>query len=602
MANYGAWEEVPGDGWEDVPVAAAAPAEIQPVRVEGPTLPQRVSAGVQKFDTLRRGLDGLLRTVPVVSEANRDVQLVQSLNKMRDKGAATIDKASERLPSSPRLLPEIQTWDPAYRALQANSDPRSLVGTVAKTAADPWTYVGGAAMKGLAPFAAPAAAMVGKVAGSVGKLPIPFTGANLGEIWNAGKNLRPVQAELAKIAGMPSEAALNKGINKGKSVVAKAGKTMVDEVKTGAKAAQDEALNSFTENRRIIEKRLQDVTRTEASDYKEAIKKTFQRVTKTYGEGINAAEAELAKSGTKLSRQEYAEQVIGRTLEDAEARGILADDPVLTGLRKLQNKLLKGTEDVVEESPIISASGAPITKVVTPAQENLSIQEMKNIKNEIYKELSGGIRSGTAAVSDTEDQVANIFLRNHGEYLGPKSEALAVLNKEAAPMYEARRWAYKNFRPYRAMEIDKGAKILGKVASGGKVNPDGVGFLKVLEKGSGRFQGTGTFTTKSSAIGKEIQLSSKTYDEARQRLIDAVDFRIAEIRNSINADVATIGSAGEDAVSALQRARSREVELTDMKKNLEDLRRIKIGLIGLAAGSTVFGKKALTVAKAVIAH
>jgi len=610
------WEDVPAgstDEWEDVSSGVAVPTEIKPVRVEGP----KASA---QMDTMLSSLNPRNPFDAIVLANSGDFRTAQNISENRARGAAAVDKATAKLPNSPKILPEIATWDPAYRALQANSDPRSIANFVGKTAADPYTYMLAKPLGGLAENAGSILKAGGRMLGNaaeaagnvVGKIPVPFSGANLGEIWNAGKNLKSVQKELARIAGLPSESALAKGTAKGVKAVKTAGKSLTEADAAQAKALRsgasdlkspkptpDAGLNALKEKRRIIETRLKDVTRAEASDYKEAIKKTFANVTKTYGEGIEAAEADLAKRGVKLSRKEYAEKVIGRTLEEAEARGISSDDPVLTTLRKLQNKLLAGTEDEVVQSPILTASGQPITKVVTPAQENLTIQEMKNLKNGIYGELSGGVRGGTAAVSDAEDQVANMFLRNHGEYLGPKSPALQALNKEAAPMFEARRWAYKNFRPYRPMEIEKGAKILEKIASGGKVNPDDVGFLRVLEKGSGRFQGTGTYTTKSTALGKEIELTAKTYSEARQRLIDAADFRIAEIEKSINADVATLKSAGEDSLEALRQMKSKEVELLDMKKRLEDLRKVKLTLIGLAAGTTVFGKKALSVAKAV---
>src|SRR3990167_7246378 len=316
-------------------------------------------------------------------------------------------------------------------------------------------------------------------------------------IKNSSGNIKSVESEIANLSKLPSESAINTGTKQGLKALKDARTSLIGQETLSSKKAVDSLTNEFKQQNASIQNRLKQATTIETSDYKGAIKSTFGNVNKKYGEGISSAEDAMIARGDSISKEEYVERVINKTIQDAQARGIPDDDMALKQINSLSEKLKEGVS----------------------AQETLGINEAKNIKNEIYSKLSGGVKRGSSPLSENHDQISNMFIRNHAELLGEKSPELSKLNTEVAPMYEARRWAYSKFKPYRPMEIEKGASILEKIATGGKVNADDVNYLRTLEQGSGRFQGTGALRKASSEIGKDISLSSKTFNESKQRLI-----------------------------------------------------------------------------------
>lgn len=391
----------------------------------------------------------------------------------------------------------------------------------------------------------------------------------ISNVINSGKNIKRTEEELIALSKLPSESAINKGTAQAKRVLKQVETSLVGQETEASKQAVASLTDEFKRDYAYIQNRLKQASTIETSDYKGAIKNTFNKVNDTYGKGIDAAENAMIQRGDSLSKAEYIDSVANKTLQDAQARGIPENDPSLKPIKDLIAKLETGVD----------------------AQETLGINEAKNVKNGIYGALSGGVKRGVSPISESSDQVANIFLRNHAELLGQKSPELAILNKEAAPMYEARRWAYSKFKPYRPMEIEKGANILEKVATGGKINADDVNYLRTLEQGSGRFQGTGNLRGNTSKIGEELKISEKTFNESKQRLIDASDYRIKQIEDSIKADKAKIGSGAQEQLALTREASTKEVELKFKMKELEKLRAIKWALISMAGGTALFGGK-----------
>ena len=158
----------------------------------------------------------------------------------------------------------------------------------------------------------------------------------------------------------------------------------------------------------------------------------------------------------------------------------------------------------------------------------LNLTELRNFKNKIYDTLSSGVKSGNK-YSGIDDQVANVFLRNHGSFIGELSPELKQLNVEFAPMANARAWAMKTFKPYNVNDIQRGANVLENIATGKNPNQTNINYLKQLEEGSGSFQGAGDLTGRTGAIGKGIKDLKQSFDLAKKNLVDSTDYRLHQL-------------------------------------------------------------------------
>jgi hypothetical protein len=238
------------------------------------------------------------------------------------------------------------------------------------------------------------------------------------------------------------------------------------------------------------------------------LKTLFKNTTNTYGKGLKIAEDALAKKGTQLSSKQYLEKVINTTLLEAKNRAI----PETT----------KTMELLLDTSK----------RLANLADTNIPIEELKVFKNKIYETLSASAKSGSK-FSGIDDQVASMFLRNHGSFIGEFSPELAKLNKEFAPLANASNWAKKNFKPYNPAEIQKGANILTQISKGKVPNETVLNYLKVLEEGSGSFKGAGKLTGKTLETGKNIKAVKESFEIAKNNLITSADFQINKLKSEI---------------------------------------------------------------------
>ena len=207
---------------------------------------------------------------------------------------------------------------------------------------------------------------------------------------------------------------------------------------------------------------------------------------------------------------------------------------------------------------------------------NLSLKDIKIIKNKIFDKVSVGAKTGSKYY-EIDDQAVNIFLKNHGEYIGDISPELKQLNSEFAPMANARAWAMKTFRPYNELEIQKGADILERLAKNQVPNQTDLNYLKVLAEGSGRFKGANELRGITTETGKKLLLQKEEFDLARKNLIDATNYRINQLQNQ------------------MAELRARKIDLTMQREQFQNLIKLRNKIIVatvLVIGAETIYKKA----------
>lgn len=313
-------------------------------------------------------------------------------------------------------------------------------------------------------------------------------------VLSAGKNLKRVQSEIAKIAGLSPET----------KIVANEAKELV---RYNKKLSLSELTDNFSKTNKTLNEQLKNETTLQSSANKEKLTSVFKNMSKTYRKGIDQAEDSLIAQGKSVTDKDYVTKVVDKTMQELKDRFIPEDSPAFQTLKEMQTSLKY-----------------PIDRKV----EQMSLSDVKNLKNQIYDTLSSGEQSGTK-YSGIDGQVANIFLKNHGNFIGELSPELKQLNAEFAPMANARNWAMKNFRPYNVNEIQKGANVLENIATGKTPNQTNINYLKQLEEGSGSFTGAGELKGKTVTIGKNIKNIKETFDLAKKNLIDSTDYKIHQL-------------------------------------------------------------------------
>lgn len=356
--------------------------------------------------------------------------------------------------------------------------------------------------------------VLGGVTGAIsGGIKSGFSGPK--QILNAGKNIKNVETELQQ---QPF-----KKLNIQSSI---------RDVRVASKADLGTMTQVFKNTNMELGRTLAEESQLQSSTVKNNLRSLFREVSKTYGQELDKAENQLIERGIKISPKEYYGSVIEKTIKEAEERGIPED---LSSIKTLTDWGKKINE----------------TK-----GKSLTLDVLKNIKNSVYNGISSGVRTGNQ-YGGAEDQFANLFLRNHGEYMSNLSPELSQLNKEFSPMANARNWASKTFRPYNNAEIQRGANLLSKIAKGEVPDKTALNYLKTLSDGSGRFKGAGDLQGKTTEIGASIRDLKKNFDLARYNLISATDLKVDTLQKEM---------------AGLQ---GRGIELSQQLDKLKDLKRVR---------------------------
>lgn len=286
----------------------------------------------------------------------------------------------------------------------------------------------------------------------------------------------------------------------------------IRDVRASSKETSADMIKSFKEANQTIQRNLAREAQLQSESTKGPLRELFKNVSKTYGEGLSKAEDTLEKSGTTLKSSGYL-KVLDDTLEEFRFKGIPEENPVFDLLLKYQKQLLD----------FLNKNGR---------DAEISLRELKTIRQGVYDTLSSSVKTGTK-YAEIDDHAANIFLKNYGEFMGKLSPELSKLNKEFAPMANARGWAMRNFRPYNTQEVQRGANVLERIAKSDVPNKTDLNYLKVLEEGSGRFSGAGKLTGKTLEIGKETKGIKESFDVAKYNLLKSTDLKIYNLRTEL---------------------------------------------------------------------
>lgn len=346
-----------------------------------------------------------------------------------------------------------------------NTLPMNVGGSMVDTALNPLQAASTAA---IGKYAEPVMSGIGKGAGFVGKgiSESPFGKAvggawnKTGEIFGSGKNLKNVEGQLGNLENRTQELGRAKD-------VAQAG--------------------------------LEDSATTASQTAKDRMKRMVNTNAPIYGQEVDKIEQGMVDSGAKLSKSGYLENVVNKTLKDAEDMGLPQDHPTLNKIRDIGQQLQPG------ESDSFSGYQRLTSPELVPEEtaDNVGIKELINHKNSVYKKITAGARSG-AKPYQPEDDAGALFQENHANYLSSQSEDLANLNKEYAPYAQAKKFGYKTFKPGAGEETQKGADVLKKIASG-NYKEDDLNYLTKLEQGSGRFEGTGNLRGQTTSYANQIR-------------------------------------------------------------------------------------------------
>lgn len=318
--------------------------------------------------------------------------------------------------------------------------------------------------------------------------------------------------------------------------------TVITDVRNANKGQISEMTKSFQNAGAELGKALSSESQMQSVVVKNDLKTLFSNMTKTYGDGLAKVENVLVQNGTTISSKNYLNKVLKNTLSEIAQRAVPEENSLVKFLIKTKDNLTK----------------LPDTKI--------SINELQKFKNTVIESVSAGVKTGTKYISDIDDQVASIFLKNHGQFFGNLSPELSRLNKSFATMANARTWAIRTFRPFNEAEIQRGANVLMKIAKGEMPDKTILNYLKILEKGSGEFEGAGKLTGEVLKTGKEIRDLKSAFNMAKYNLTRATDLQIQNLRK----DIAVLSGRG--------------IELTQKINKLKNLRKWRNIIIGATIG------------------
>lgn len=297
---------------------------------------------------------------------------------------------------------------------------------------------------------------------------------------------------------------ISRTIKKGKDIATSGGNLKKVESQLGE---IERSIETGMANKSKITEDLSSEALAQSLKNKGKISSTAKRNTEIYGKTLDDIEERLSQvdritgKNNMPDRKSYLENVLNKTIDEAEAMGLPPNSPVLSKLRSFQNKF-KPNDVLDEGAEAVDMLGLKIPKA--PEQRvPMTLDELKNLKNSVFDKTSSGFRGGTSYASP-KDKVSELFLKNHGDFMGGLDDEIRIMNKEFAPWARARKFGYKSFKPSSPEETQRGANILERVAGKGKANADNANYLGRLEKGSGRFEGTGDLRGKTTDLAKEL--------------------------------------------------------------------------------------------------
>lgn len=397
--------------------------------------------------------------------------------------------------------------------------------------------------------------------------------------------IESLEANVVSLLKKPTVAMEEAGTKRGLNILGKAKKSMQADIQKAGNQDLQGLTTAFKQTKSELDKSIYNEATLLSSQGKSKIKNLTKNMTETYRKGLDEAEEALASRGETIISSEY-RNVVDSAIEEAISKNLPEGSPAFSKLRKISRALDAGERD----TGVLDSKGNKI--ILANPDDPISLKDVKNLKNQVYDALSSGVKEG-AKYATEEDEVANIFLRKHGEFMAKKSPELAELNAEFAPLAQARSWAMKNFRPFNENEITRAANVLSRIAKSKNPSQTDLNYLKQLESGSGRFKGTGSLRGGIEATGTKAKNIQTQFESAKKQLIDSTEYRIKQLESSINDDINLVKKGGFEANYAATQ-RQGEVEMLRIKiQRLERLRRLRNWAAGLAAtylvGKTLAG-------------
>ena len=370
------------------------------------------------------------------------------------------------------------------------------------------------------------------------------------DIVTSGKQLQGIEEQIIKLSSLPTESGIKAGTNKGLSILSQAEKSMVKEVQHSSKQSIEELTSTFKSRREFLENALSKDSISDSQVAKSKIRELIKNMTTIYGEGQKKAEEFMVQRGSSFTKKDIME-TLGKTIDDLEVRGIERDNKVFNLIDDAVRKVDELPDDVV------------------------SISQARNIKDNFFKAIKA-----SSGHYDANDAAYNQFVRNYGQLLERHSPEMAKLNKEFAPMAEARNWAMPRFRPFSDEEIPHAANLLKSVASG-KANPKDIAYLARLEQGKGRFSGTGEIAKESMESGSKITNLKSSFQKARTNLVDSLNYKINQIEKSFSEDKSILKQQGYSDLNDFYGTRGKLSELSMKKEKFEKYKKLRNWAIGL---------------------
>lgn len=232
-----------------------------------------------------------------------------------------------------------------------------------------------------------------------------------------------------------------------------------------------------------VKEKLVDASVNDAVLYKNKIRPLSRENSKIYKQGLDQAEAKATITQSKVK------SIIDSTIDEAVDQNIPNNSPVLVKLKELAEKFGPKSEEYFDYNTATNS-----TRFI---DDKLSIEQLRNLKSELFK-IADNSQEGA-------DDVANaIFMKNYGKEIAEQSSDFASMQSEYGPWVEAKKWAYRVFKPFTKDEIPNGNRVLRNIARG-KASPEDFAYLERLEEGSGRFKGTGNMRNESTSMASKLK-------------------------------------------------------------------------------------------------
>lgn len=303
-------------------------------------------------------------------------------------------------------------------------------------------------------------------------------------------------------------------IHRGKEIIGTSGKTLSEAEVRSERLTQK--IEQLRDSIAPAKEALNESAVNDAIKYKNNLRPLSRKNSAIYRQGLDLAESQANLTSSKVG------SILDSSIKESLEQGISEESPLIKKLIEVKDKLQSKTETKWDYS---SATNQEV-----PIDKRLSVEDLRNIKNQIFKVAE--------KTQDHADDVVNaIFMKNYGAEIGSQSPEFQVMQNEYAPFVEAKKWAYKTFKPFTKDEIPNGNRILKAIANG-TAKAEDYAYLKRLETGSGRFSGTGNMRQESQSMADSLKsLQKEIVSLRRQKIRNSGDItkirRLLAIKNQI---------------------------------------------------------------------